>query len=226
MNSRFVPLRTEDQHLRLAPAPHWAFAAEQTIVPVSLAEADALAQDYVLVFSQEEQGPGLLVALLGAHGRNAYLNAQHQWAASAIPARLRLYPFALAQDPDSERFVVVRDADAPHFQGPEGAPVFDAQGQLAPMVQKVTVALFEQQRSEQQARELTGQLEAAGLLAAQRIDVRLKDGRTQGFEGFKSVLQERLDALDAPARAQLEQSGALKLLALHQQSLANFARLM
>ncbi len=69
----------------------------------------------VLVFSKEADGSTAPVALLGTAQANVYVNAQGQWQAQAIPAHLRLYPFALAQGANPEQFIIVRDADAPHF---------------------------------------------------------------------------------------------------------------
>lgn len=226
MNPNLVALDTTDQETTLSPPNRWSFAAAETVTPVVLAEAEALAQEYVLLFSKEPQGPSSLVALLGLAGRNAYVDAAGQWQARTIPARLRLYPFMLAAGQTPSQYVVARDADAPHFQGEAGQPLFDGQGQPTPLVQQVTAALIEQQRSQLEAQALTQQLEVAGLIDERRIDVQLKDGTWRSYAGFKAVVEERLAALDEATRTELQQSGALKLLELHRKSLAHFGRLI
>lgn len=226
MYSHVVPLSSDDHETTFAPATKWDFSARQTAVSVALLEAEALAHEYVLVFSKEPQGPSSLIALLGVAGRNAYVDAAGQWQARTIPARLRLYPFMLAAGQTPGQYVVVRDADAPHFQGEAGQPLFDGQGQPTPLVQQVTAALIEQQRSQLEAQALTQQLEVAGLIDERRIDVQLKDGTWRSYAGFKAVVEERLAALDEATRTELQQSGALKLLELHRKSLAHFGRLI
>lgn len=226
MYESMLPLSTNEPGLAFASVDNWAFAAGETIIPIALDEAPALAEEYALVFSYEQAGPGYLVALLGSQGVNRYLNADQQWQAAQIPARLRLYPFALAQGEPAERFILARDAGAPHFKSANGEPLFDETGRAKPLVEQVTVALFQLHQGQEQARKLSGELQAAGLIDDRNIRVKLTSGREHVFNGFKAVNEERLAALEPAERERLEQSGALGLLALHQKSLRNLARLV
>lgn len=226
MYTNLVALTTTERALRFTRVNNWSFAARESIVPIGLAEAQALAEEYALVFSHEQDGPGYLAALLGSQGVNRYVNEQHQWLAQQIPARLRLYPFALAQGESADRFIVARDADAPHFKDENGEKLIDDEGRAVQLIEQVTVALFELRQSQEQARALSGELEAAGLIDDRSIAIKLKDGREHSFNGFKAVNEEKLAALKPKQREKLEKSGALELLALHQKSLKNIARLV
>lgn len=113
------------------------------------------------------------------------------------------------------------------LQGEDGQPLSDDQGRPGQLLQHVTAQLVEHQRSALEAQALIAQLEQAGLIDDQRrLDVQLKDGRYRSFAGFKAVVPERLDTLEASTRTELTESGALRLLALHQSSLNNMARLL
>lgn len=226
MQKNLVPLETTDHETTLSPCNSWSFAAARTLVPIALNEAQALAGEYVLVFSKEADGSTAPVALLGTSQANVYVNAQGQWQAKAIPAHLRLYPFALAQGANPEQFIIVRDADALHFQGGDGQALFDGQGQPSPLVQQIVAALMDTHRSQLEAQALAQQLKEAGLIAERRIDVQLKDGSWRSYAGFLAIDEDALNNLDEPSRVSLAQSGALRLLALHQNSLNNFARLI
>ena len=227
MNSNLVALDTTDSQTCLSsPSTHWTFARQQKLAPIALGEAEALAREYVLVFSKESEGPSVPIVLLGVADRNVYVDDAGAWQASAIPARLRLYPFTLVAGQTAGQYVVARDADAPHFQGADGQPLFDEQGQPSPLVKQTTAALIELQRSQLEAQALTEQLKAAGLIAERRIDVQLKDGNWRSYTGFLAIDEDRLATLDETTRDRLQQSGALKLLELHRTTLANFARLV
>lgn len=228
MYLNLTPLSPQtDQDARIGTPGHWGFAARERFAPVALDEAQALAAEYVLVFSQEADGTTAPIALLGTGGANAYLDAQGQWQARTVPARMRLYPFALVPGQQAGQYIVARDADAPHFAGEEdGQALFDAQGQPSPLVQQIAAALVDTHRSQLQAQALAQQLKEAGLMAERRIDVQLKDGSWRSYAGFLAIDEERLAALDASSRNALQQSGALQLLALHRASLGNFGRLV
>jgi len=226
MNPNLVALDTTDQNTSLTAPNNWTFTAQETLVPVALIEAEALSREYVLVFSKETEGPTTPIALLGVNGRNGYLDSAGNWQANAIPAHLRLYPFALVAGPTPGQYIVARDADAPHFQGEAGQALFDSQGQPSPLVQQVATALVDVRRSQLEAQALAQQLMEAGLISERRIDVQLKDGTWRSVAGFLAIDEERLASLSEASRNALQQSGALKLLELHRASLANFGRLI
>ena len=226
MFHNLIPLAPTDQDTSFSPSGEWSFAANEQFCPIALNEAQALAAEYVLVFSKEADGSTAPIALLSTGSTNAYLDPQSQWQAQAIPARLRLYPFTLVRGNAPEQFVVARDADAAHFASGDGQSLFDAQGQPSELVQQISQALIAQHRSQLEAQALAGQLKDAGLIAERRIDVQLKDGSARSFTGFLAVDEERLAALDEATRAQLQANGALNLLALHRTSIANFGRLL
>lgn len=226
MNQNLRPLDTADRETTFVSPNSWSFAASQTLVPIALIEAEALAAEYALVFSKEADGSTAPIALLGTGTRNVYVNDQGEWQAHAIPAALRLYPFSLAKGADPEQFVVMRDADAPHFQGEEGQPLFDDQGTPSALVQQAISVLVEVHRSQLEAQALAQQLKEKGVIGERRIDVQLKDGSWRSYAGFLAIDEDALNNLDEPSRESLDQSGALQLLALHQNSLNNFARLI
>jgi hypothetical protein len=211
-----------DAKTRYSEVKDWAFAAGLTAVPVTRDEVEALAQEFAIVFSNTT--PSYPMAVLGLDGKNCYVNAAAQWTAKNVPTRLAIYPFGSAViDGKTE---LVRDVDAVHFNQADGKTLFDGQGNPTELMDHVTTIAARAHLGMKSIGELTAQLNDAGLLIDTELAVDLKDGSKQIVNGFKAVNAAALAKLDQGVRGQLEASGAMALLAAHQQSLTNFNRLL
>ena len=217
-----------DRDATIAVAPNFLHFATVTAVPIGFAEAEALANEYPILFTPS--GRITPIALLGLHGVNAYLDSASSWAAAVMPGWLRLYPFIfiethLEADKDKEPvWRLARDTQAPHFALPGGEPLFTPDGQPGPMLRQIIDQANRQHHDCLKVHALTKELVEAGLIADKEISLGTGDALQQ-YNGFKALDDERLVSLDSETRKRLEDSGALRLLDLHKQSLKNLLKL-
>lgn len=214
----------QDQHTHFAPAQGWHFASALKLCPIGAREAETLAREYVIVFSQDAESMPIVLLSLG--DTSAYVSPDGDWQAQQIPERCRLYPFTLVPTQTAGQMIVARVPQAPHFAADEGIALFDAQGQPAELVSQVSAALMTLHREFMEAQALTAQLREAGVIGERRVDIQLKDGSYRHYSGFLAAVEERIAALETDTREALEASGAWRLLACHRAALANFHRLL
>lgn len=216
--------------LRYDPSQPYHFAAQQLFAPIVSGEADMVAREYAIVFS--DQSASLPLALLGrARGSNTYVRQSGHWLARYVPAHFRRYPFVMAEStaPGAEEadaasaieHIVVIDADAPHLSPDRGERLFTDDGQPSAVLQNVQRVLMAMERDSQHTLELVAQLEAAELLVERQLVVASKQGQPVGLQGLRVVDVERLNALDPQTLANLQRSGALDLVGAHRVSLTN-----
>jgi hypothetical protein len=210
-----------DAATRFSIASDWNFAAQLDTVTLTDFEVLAAAAEYPVVFSIAE--PSQPVALLGGAGKNNYVNAAGKWTARHIPARLCAYPFDVVEH--DGQVIMVRSADAPHFQNADGQPLYNEAGEPLPVLREINETVARVFIGTKAAKRLTAELEAAGLLMVAQVNVTLADGTVSGVNGFKACNEKALAALDAKTREALEASGAMALLIAHRASLQNLARL-
>ncbi len=210
-----------DAATRFSIGTDWKFAAELNLITLTDYEVLAAAAEYPVVFSIAE--PTHPVALLGAGGKNNYVNEAGTWTARHIPARLGAYPFDTVEHDGA--IILVRAADAPHFQKADGQPLYDEAGKPLPLMGQVHEVAARVFVGTNAAKRLAAELEAAGLLMIAQVNVTLADGTVRSVNGFKACNEKALAALDAKTRAALEASGAMALLGAHRASLQNLARL-
>lgn len=227
-----VPL-SPDQHrqLRLADVPQYRFAAHEVATPVFSGEMWQIAREYITVFSQKSDE--LPLAILGAQaGVNAYVGdgspGAPLWRARYVPAHLRRYPFILAPQATQEgdaatdrRFTLCIDSAAPQLQTTEGRPLFTPDGQPDALLQQVQQALLGLQRDFAITQKLVQQIDAAGLLVEQALQIQRAGQEPTGMTGFRVVDQAKLRSTAPALLAELAQTGALDLIYAHIGSLTN-----
>lgn len=216
------------RQLRYAASQPYHFAAQQLFAPIVSGEADMVAREYAIVFSDQ---PGSLpLALLGrSRGNNAYVRDSGHWMARYVPAHFRRYPFVMAESAraaDAEggagvEHIVVIDADAPHLGPEQGERLFNDDGQPTAVLQNVQRVLVMMEKDSQHTLELVAQLEEAQLLTDSQVIVASKLGQPVGLTGLRTVNFERLAELDPQTIVNLQRSGALALAYAHRVSLAN-----
>ncbi|RYF84108.1 MAG: hypothetical protein EOO29_00755 [Comamonadaceae bacterium] len=210
--------------LRLSSVFGYDHAAAEAWLPVGLGEAGMVAREYAIVFSSDGDS-ALPVALTGVvAGRNDYVDPEGQWRARYVPAHVRRYPFIAGQAPaesGARKLVLMFDADAPHFQGAQGLPLFDAAGQPTELVGRVEKVLLDLQQDYTRARKAVKALEAEGLLSVQKLRIQRKGGETHDVSGFRVLDLKKFGELGADALLRLRDCGALMLAHAHLFSLSN-----
>ncbi len=206
-----------DAATRFTRGTDWNFAADLTVVPLTRDEVEALAPEYTIVFAATT--PSFPIALLGLDGKNTYVTDKGHWAASRVPERVSMYPFCTVEQNGARHLGC--EANAAHFKGKDGEPLYDANGDHTPLLEKIMELEARTFLGLKAAVRLTSQLEAAGLLTDSAIHLGMAGGGSRVVNGFRSISVAALTALDDATRAALQESGALALVEAHAASLAN-----
>lgn len=216
--------RTQHASLRLR-TPDARFAAHNPSVPLVLAEFAEAALEYPIVFVKSSDGPWLALALTGLQTQtNAFVDPQGKWNARYVPASVRRYPFILSEDKAQQLSLAV-DMAATHT-GPEGEPLFDAQGEPAQGVRDRMSLLTDFQAQLKLSEAFIQQLDAAGVLVQQNLQVRMDDGRQAAVDGVWIVDEQKLrESPDDKALAWFK-SGELSAIHAHLLSLRNLIALL
>lgn len=215
-----------DQHrgLRLKAADA-RFAAKNQAVPLLLGEFPEASLEYPIVFTQGQDGQWLALALTGlTAGSNAFVDAKGAWNARYVPASVRRYPFILAEGQD-QRLNLAADLAAPQL-GTEGQALFDSQGEPTELAKGVMQMLADFQSQAKATSNTLRQLEEAGLLVQQNLQVRLGDGRNSVVDGVWIMDETKLRELADDKVLAWFKSGELAALHAHMLSLRNLVPLL
>ena len=109
-----IELLNSEVHSRLGLSsdPHrFAFAAKETVLPLLATEFGKAALHYPIVFAGEAKRPVVVMGTVA--GQNLFISVDGSFAEDAyVPAHLRRYPFALADEADGDRSLVCIDRAA------------------------------------------------------------------------------------------------------------------
>ncbi|WP_163649505.1 SapC family protein [Modicisalibacter sp. 'Wilcox'] len=203
--------RTQHAAHHYLPRQGYAFAAEQPVASILLAELNKLLPHYALGFIKQE-ARYQPVALLGLNGRdNLYVHPDGRWLGGYVPAGLRGYPFTLANAEDRQQVLCI---DRAHLLEDEtaGEPLFGDDGQLAERVQQTLTFLQQCERNRQVTQAAARLLGDSGLIEPWPLKVERGDGQAPlEVQGLYRISETALNALEAEAFAALRGHGALPL---------------
>ncbi len=212
--------------LRFKPADDFRFAAGLASVPLGASEVVEAAKHFPVVFSTD--GPLLPMALLSLkEGANAFIDSQGKWLAPYVPAHVRRYPFILGNTDRPDNYTVMFVSDAPHFTSGEGEgePLYAADGQMEPTLNKAVEFLKAFQQETVATEKLLAQMTEAEVLTMQRIDITRTDGTSATVDGIRAVDRKKLVALRNAVLADWVREGLMELIYAHFSSLKNFGML-
>jgi hypothetical protein len=218
-----VPL-SHERHgdLSLTQTRDFGFAAKANAIPLMADEFAIAMRDYPIVFTTGDRA--MPVALTGfVNGVNSHVNADGSWSASTyVPAYLRRYPFALLRESEtSDRNILCADLSSTQFaQDGSGEALFEGD---TPTKALSGVLDFSKRFEESMARTdaLMKDLIAHELVA--EASVKIKRGEEElTVQGFSTVAEEKVRAMDDAGLADLARRGILTLVSAHQLSLAHF----
>lgn len=209
--------RGQHKELRLQPNADMLFAAKNQAVPLLVAEFAEACLEYPIVFAKGQDGQWLALALTGLQaGTNAMIDKKGQWQARYVPASVRRYPFILAEGAN-QQLSLAADLAAPQL-GKEGEPLFDDKGEPTALAKNVMQLLADFQAQAQRSAAMAQQLDQAGLLNQQNLQVRLGDGRRAVVEGVWIINEAKLRELPDDKIAAWFKGG--ELAAIHAQMLS------
>jgi hypothetical protein len=140
-----------------------------------------------------------------------------------VPASVRRYPFILAES-DSKQLSLAADLSAPQL-GKEGEPLFDSKGEPTELAKSVLQLLADFQTQAQRSSAIAQQLEQAGLLTQQNLQVRLGE-RSAVVEGVWIVDEVKLRELPDDKIVAWFKGGEMAVIHAHMLSLRNLVPLL
>ena len=216
--------REQHKSLRLKAADA-RFAAKNQAVPLLVGEFPEACLEYPIVFTKGQDGRWLALALTGLQNSvNAFVDAKGQWNARYLPASVRRYPFILAEGADNQ-LSLAADLAAPQL-GTEGEALFNEQGEPTDVAKNVMQMLADFQAQAKASENLGMQLEEAGLLTQQNLQVRLGDGRNAVVDGVWIIDEAKLRQLPDDKVLAWFKGGQMAAVHAHMLSLRNLVPLL
>ena len=199
----------------------YSFAAKQQVVPILLAELSKLIPLYALGFIQQQEAymPVVLTGLGGE--QNLFVNADGKWLGTYVPAVLRGYPFALADNNQGEKVLCIEES---HLSDDQGQPLFDGDGNLTKPVQDTLSFLNECEKNRKVTEAACRSLQAFGVIETWPLQIkRGEDEEPVQLDGVFRISEKALNELDAKTFSGLRGNGALglayaQLFSMHQTS--------
>lgn len=223
--------RNEHRSLRMrVPVTDWTVASKLNAVFVAGVEFGDAAREYPLVFVQaglDDDGQHAIapIAVLGMVKDENLFIENKAWRALYMPAVLASYPFAIGRL-DAERFAICFDGAWSGLSGTEGEPLFTPEGEATAFVQQVQARLEALEQETQRTRLMCRRLRDLDLLREMRFDATMPDGSQFAVDGFLTVDDKKLDALDTEQVMELHRSGLLGLVHAHYVSMGNMRKLL
>lgn len=212
------------------PITDWSVAARLNALFIVATEFGDVSREVPIVFvraGKEPDGTDAIapIAVLGlTKDENLYV-AAGRWRAQYQPALLRAYPFCIARL-DDERFAICVDTAFPGANQSTGQPLFESDGQPAPLLKEMTAHLEKLEGEIQRTRIVGRRLLELDLLRDMRFDVTLPNGKLHTVDGFLTVDDKKATELPDSVVVELHRSGILGLMHLHWLSLGNMRRLV
>lgn len=184
------------------PREGYHFAAYQAVASILIVELPKLLPHYPLGFIQQGEDYQA-VAVLSLDGqRNLYVAPNGKWIGSYVPASLRGYPFALANNEQGGKVLAI-EADSLTEQ--EVEPLFNDAGEPAETVASTLDFLKQCEQNRQLTQQAVNALQEASVIEPWPLQL----GRGEGQEplkvqGLYRVSEQALNVLDAEAYAKLQ----------------------
>ncbi|MEN9321509.1 MAG: hypothetical protein RL039_1322 [Pseudomonadota bacterium] len=204
--------------LRLpAERKHFGFAAQATLLPLTVAEVGPALRHYPIVLVAEGQQLALVAMTgLGDSG-NRFVQPSGEWRAGTyIPAYVRGYPFIAVRPSADAEPVLAFDPQAQDFaqaQGQtQGQRLIGADGQPSEQLKGILAFHAEYRQLAERTQAMAQALREAGVLEEGGLQLQGAAGTApQKIGGFWVVSESRLKALSGPALQKLMDADALGL---------------
>lgn len=184
--------------------------------------------EYPILFRINSERDGFVaLAIFGFEaGENLYLEGD-RWDARHRPLSIDIQPFLIGGRPgDAETKQVHIDMASPRIGGSEGVRLFDETGRPSPYLETIIEKLGALDAGYGECGDFFAALTRYELLEPLILEVTLDDGSTNRLVGFHVIDEEKLQALDAAALAELHVAGHLMPIFMALASLANLSRLI
>lgn len=185
--------------------------------------------EFPILFRRDlDSGRFSALALFGfENGENLFVE-EGRWDARYRPLALSIQPFLIGRSPGDAQSEVHIDLAHQRIAGPndEGLRVFDDHGQQTPYLESVVAGLDELDQGYRASSDFFLALERYELLEPFSFDVELRDGSSHRLVGYHLIDEDKLQALEPGAVAELHASGYLMPMFMALASLSNLAALV
>jgi hypothetical protein len=183
---------------------------------------------YPIFFAKDSQtGQFYPLALLGfQQDENLYLEGD-RWDASYLPLMIARNPFLIGFQQSSEAEngektpVVSIDIESPRVSETQGEALFTDGGEPTEYLQKSMQNLQTIHQGHEQNKLFIDALLENDLLEGFNLDITLKDGSNNRLEGFYTINEENLAALEDEVLGKLHKQGFLQAIYM---AVASFSR--
>jgi hypothetical protein len=220
--SEIVPVSVQRHGKKtLLPLTSYAFASAQNLVPLVASEFSVAAHRFPIVFVKQKEDYGVFALLGLARGQNLFVDASGRWLADYVPATLRRYPFVFATAENTEEYVLCIDETSGLLADSGGAPLFTAEGEKEPALEKALAFVSDYQKSALVSKNLCDALVEYELTAPLKLQLQTGKDKAVKIEGLLRIDEQKLNALEAEKFLALRTRGLLPLIYAHLFSLAN-----
>jgi hypothetical protein len=197
-------------------------------VPLGIGEVYEACKDYPILFTKNQEGDWLAIALLGYNDKNVYLDENRRFKKGKyLPAFLRRYPFALAQNEDKKGFSLGIEEEALEAlnESNKERSLFKEDKTPSDLTKNTLDFLVRFQGELQACSALIKELEIWELLVEQSANVLDEEGKTHTINGFFTINEEKLGHLSEKKKLDIYKKGATPFMTAHLISLSNIRRL-
>ena len=207
----------------------FGFARTATAVPIQVTEFGPAALSYPIIFAGDEKTP---LAVLGVRAdENLFVSPDGVYEPEAyIPGFIRRYPFVLANDPDQQRLMVCLDRAA-SFVTPDGELRLFENGEPSAYTRDAIKFCEDFEMERQRTENFTARLKALDLFETKQAFFTPRDeagtvGEPVQIADYFAVSEEKVNALPPEVLVELRNSGALRQMYAHLDSLFGWDRLI
>ncbi len=197
-------------------------------VPLGIGEVYEACKDYPILFTKNQEGDWLAIALLGYNDKNVYLDENRRFKKGKyLPAFLRRYPFALAQNEDKKGFSLGIEEEALEAlnESNKERALFKEDKTPSDLTKNTLDFLVRFQGELQACSALIKELEIWELLVEQSANLLDEEGKTHTINGFFTINEEKLGHLSEKKKLDIYKKGATPFMTAHLISLSNIRRL-
>lgn len=213
------------------PWSDWSIAAGLNSLFIGAGEFGDACRDFAIVFveaGKDDKGTteyAPIVVLGMAAGENLYLDGT-RWRATYEPVLLRTYPFCIARV-DAERYAVCIDSEWAGVDASDAKQrIFDDDGKPTEFMTGVQKMLETFEGDVARTRQATRRLAELELMRPMRFDATLPDGEKLVVDGFYTIDEAKVVALQDAAVLDLHRTGLIALVHAHWFSLGHMRRLL
>jgi len=219
---------TKHKNTRVAPVTDFSFAASANSIPIAGVEFIEAAKEYPIAFIKNSQGAYIPTIILGLQdNQNLFVSKEGKWNGYYIPAYVRRYPFVPSTTNEAGKLNICIDAAYKGIDAENGAPVFNADGTPAPMLERAVQLIQDYHVQMQHTNSFISRLADSGVLQEMKAEFGTRDGSKKfRLNGIFVVNEEKLRALDDAKVLDFFRKGEFAWIYSHLTSLSNFARML